>query len=93
MKESIGLALRGFCMGVADIIPGVSGGTMALVLGIYQRLLESIRMIDLGVLPCLVKSDFYKRIVSRLTTPLAPPGSSAQDARADAGKGLVDCPH
>jgi len=84
MKESIGLALRGFCMGVADIIPGVSGGTMALVLGIYQRLLESIRMIDLGVLPCLVNSGFYKRILSRLTTPLAPPGSSSQDARADA---------
>jgi putative membrane protein len=34
---------KGFCMGTADIIPGVSGGTMALILGIYQRLLNAIR--------------------------------------------------
>ena len=36
-------ALRGFCMGVADIIPGVSGGTIALIFGIYQRLVANIR--------------------------------------------------
>jgi putative membrane protein len=35
--------LRGFTMGAADIVPGVSGGTVALVLGIYERLLGSIR--------------------------------------------------
>jgi len=35
--------LRGFCMGVADIVPGVSGGTIALILGIYQRLVDNIR--------------------------------------------------
>lgn len=34
---------RGFAMGAADIVPGVSGGTIALVLGIYERLVESIR--------------------------------------------------
>lgn len=34
---------RGFLMGAADIVPGVSGGTVALVLGIYERLLGSIR--------------------------------------------------
>lgn len=39
-------ALKGFCMGSADIIPGVSGGTMALILGIYERLLEAIRSFD-----------------------------------------------
>jgi len=31
--------VRGFAMGSADIVPGVSGGTIALVLGIYERLL------------------------------------------------------
>lgn len=36
-------AVRGFCMGVADIIPGVSGGTIALIFGIYQRLVANIR--------------------------------------------------
>jgi putative membrane protein len=39
-------ALQGFCMGSADIVPGVSGGTMALILGIYERLLEAIRSFD-----------------------------------------------
>ncbi len=35
--------LRGFVMGAADVVPGVSGGTMALVLGIYERLIDTIR--------------------------------------------------
>lgn len=39
-------AAKGFCMGSADIIPGVSGGTMALILGIYERLLKAIRSFD-----------------------------------------------
>lgn len=34
---------RGFAMGMADIVPGVSGGTVALVLGIYRRLIDTIR--------------------------------------------------
>jgi len=38
---------KGFCMGSADIVPGVSGGTMAFILGIYERLLEAIRSFDL----------------------------------------------
>ena len=35
--------LRGFCMGAADVVPGVSGGTVALVLGIYHRLIEAVK--------------------------------------------------
>ncbi|MGB3735575.1 MAG: DUF368 domain-containing protein [Ilumatobacter sp.] len=35
--------VRGFAMGAADIVPGVSGGTVALVLGIYDRLIRNIR--------------------------------------------------
>lgn len=37
---------RGFLMGGADIIPGVSGGTVALILGIYQRLVSAISNVD-----------------------------------------------
>ncbi len=42
LAESTRHYLRGLLMGTADIIPGVSGGTMALVLGIYERLLAAI---------------------------------------------------
>jgi putative membrane protein len=41
--EYAGLAARGFCMGAADVVPGVSGGTMAFILGIYEELIASIR--------------------------------------------------
>ena len=41
--EYVGLAARGFVMGCADIVPGVSGGTMAFILGIYEELVMSIR--------------------------------------------------
>lgn len=37
------LLLRGMAMGVADLVPGVSGGTMALVLGVYERLVAALR--------------------------------------------------
>lgn len=45
LREYGGIALRGVAMGAADIVPGVSGGTMALILGIYEELIESIRAI------------------------------------------------
>jgi putative membrane protein len=35
--------VRGFCMGAADLVPGVSGGTVALVLGIYEQLVATVR--------------------------------------------------
>lgn len=43
-KRHIGLFLRGFCMGAADIVPGVSGGTMAFILGIYEELIDAIAL-------------------------------------------------
>ena len=46
--------LRGFLMGSADVVPGVSGGTIALVLGIYQRLIHAIRT-GAGALGSLVR--------------------------------------
>jgi putative membrane protein len=49
------VVLKGFCMGSADIVPGVSGGTMALILGIYERLLNAIRSFDLAWLRNLLR--------------------------------------
>lgn len=45
-------------MGAADVVPGVSGGTMALILGIYRRLLEAIRAFDLPLLRMLAARRF-----------------------------------
>lgn len=42
MKENIVLAIKGFIMGLANIIPGVSGGTLALTLGIYEQFIGAI---------------------------------------------------
>lgn len=42
-RETPWTAVRGFLMGAADIVPGVSGGTIALVVGIYERLVKSVR--------------------------------------------------
>lgn len=46
-KRYLILTLKGFCMGASDIVPGVSGGTMAFILGIYQELIDAIRSFDL----------------------------------------------
>ena len=45
-------------MGAADIVPGVSGGTMAFILGIYQELLNSIKSADSHLLRLLLKLKF-----------------------------------
>lgn len=42
MKEKLILAIKGFLIGVANIIPGVSGGTLAITLGIYEKLIGAI---------------------------------------------------
>lgn len=42
MKEKIFLVLKGFVIGIANIIPGVSGGTLAITLGIYEDLIKAI---------------------------------------------------
>ncbi|HUF17066.1 MAG TPA: DUF368 domain-containing protein [Thermoanaerobaculia bacterium] len=43
VAQYFGVTMRGFCMGCADVVPGVSGGTMAFILGIYEELIDSIR--------------------------------------------------
>ncbi len=49
--------LRGFLMGSADIVPGVSGGTIALLLGIYERLVHNLRT-GAGVLGAVLRGRF-----------------------------------
>lgn len=53
-------------MGCADIIPGVSGGTIALVLGIYERLIASIKLMDMVFVKSLFKAEFWKLLFQGL---------------------------
>ena len=50
MKDSAILFLKGVAMGAANVIPGVSGGTIALITGIYEKLIYSIKSIDLDTI-------------------------------------------
>ena len=54
---SAGIFLRGLLMGAADIVPGVSGGTMAFITGIYDELIDSIRAFDLACLRRVLQLD------------------------------------
>jgi putative membrane protein len=49
-----GITLRGICMGAADVVPGVSGGTMAFILGIYEELIDAIRSFNLRFVRTLI---------------------------------------
>jgi putative membrane protein len=50
-----GIFARGLAMGMADIVPGVSGGTIALITGIYERLLSAIVAADAEALALLLR--------------------------------------
>jgi putative membrane protein len=52
------LSAKGFCMGASDVIPGVSGGTMAFILGIYEELINAIKSFDLKAFQLLMTLKF-----------------------------------
>ncbi|MCK6511778.1 DUF368 domain-containing protein [Myxococcota bacterium] len=61
----IAVSIRGVIMGIADVIPGVSGGTMALILGIYEELVSSIRSFNATAIKLLLRGrflDFAKHV-------------------------------
>ncbi len=49
---------KGLAMGAADVVPGVSGGTIAFISGIYEELIETIHNIDLGFFKIWKKEGF-----------------------------------
>jgi putative membrane protein len=55
LRDYFWVAARGFVMGAADVVPGVSGGTMAFILGIYEELIQAIHSVDL---------TFIRRVLS-----------------------------
>ncbi len=54
LSDYLLLASKGFCMGASDVVPGVSGGTMAFILGIYEELINAIKSFDLKSLQLLL---------------------------------------
>lgn len=58
MNDKISLALKGIAMGIAEVIPGVSGGTIAFITGIYERLLNSIKSVDVEAIKLLFNGKF-----------------------------------
>lgn len=57
-RQLLGVSLRGLAMGAADVIPGVSGGTIAFITGIYEELITSISNINLAALKKLKNEGF-----------------------------------
>lgn len=63
-KVDISVFLKGFLMGICDIIPGISGGTIAFITGIYIRLISGIKNLTISnlleLLSLIYKQDFVK---------------------------------
>ncbi|GAK89170.1 integral membrane protein [Nonlabens ulvanivorans] len=55
LKKYIATAIKGILMGAADVVPGVSGGTIAFITGIYEELIKTIDGLDIGVLKSFFK--------------------------------------
>lgn len=58
MKEYIALFLKGIGIGAANVIPGVSGGTIALITGIFEKLIHSIKSFDIKAIKLLFAGKF-----------------------------------
>ncbi len=60
MRNGLLLFLKGLAMGAANVIPGVSGGTIALVTGIYERLIFALKSIDAEAVKLALRFDLQK---------------------------------
>jgi len=59
-NKSFILFLKGMAMGISDLIPGISGGTIALLLGIYKDFIKSLKSINYNSFLFLIRLDFKK---------------------------------
>ncbi|WP_299159871.1 DUF368 domain-containing protein [uncultured Tenacibaculum sp.] len=57
-KDYLVIMLKGIAMGAADVVPGVSGGTIAFISGIYEELLSSISNVNLSLFKTLKEKGF-----------------------------------
>ena len=72
MENKISIFLKGFLMGVCDLIPGISGGTIAFITGIYTRLIDAVKsfspklIYDIFTYPIHKKRDGLKEDIKKL---------------------------
>ena len=64
LMSRLKLVVKGFCVGSADVVPGVSGGTMAFILGIYPQLINAIKSFDTEWLKMILSFN-VKGIINR----------------------------
>jgi putative membrane protein len=58
LKDYFLITIKGMGMGAADVVPGVSGGTIAFITGIYEELINTIKSINFSLIKDLKKLDF-----------------------------------
>ena len=61
LKEYVVISLKGMAMGAADLVPGVSGGTIAFISGIYEELLNSISSFNFSLIN-VFKNEGFKSV-------------------------------
>lgn len=72
MESKISIFLKGFLMGVCDLIPGISGGTIAFITGIYTRLIDAVKnfspklIYDIFTYPIHKNRDRLKEDIKKL---------------------------
>jgi len=73
MINKLIIAAKGVAMGAADVVPGVSGGTIALLTGIYPRLINAITGLNIKSIKLLLKGnikEFWRAIDGQFVLPL-----------------------
>jgi putative membrane protein len=59
-KDYFIIALKGLAMGAADVVPGVSGGTIAFITGIYEELVTTISNVNIGLIKTWKRQGFFE---------------------------------
>ena len=61
LGSSMTIFFKGMLMGMADLVPGISGGTIALITGIYEDLIEAVSNINLNIFDGGLANHFKKK--------------------------------
>lgn len=60
MRDALLTGVKGFAMGAANVVPGVSGGTIAVITGIYERLIDALKNFNVETAKLFIEKKFSK---------------------------------